>query len=174
MQNEENTNLLKSQGFKNVKTISPKKNIDFKEITLYKTGGTHGETEACSNLYFSKEAGDTMGVVFQTLNQKSVYIIENSVWTANIYKVLNKYQPEIVIMNTGDARFMFTPNSQIIMSRNNIMELAQFNPKIKIIAIHMETVNHYSISSEDIENITKENNIQDRVFAPKDGEILTF
>ena len=77
-------------------------------------------------------------------------------------------------MNTGDARFMFAPNSQIIMSKNDVVKLAQLNPKIKIIAVHMEAVNHCTVSREDIENIAKENNIQDRVFAPKDGEILTF
>ena len=174
VQNEQDANLLKSQGFKNVKTLSSEKGIDFKGITLYKTSGAHGETEMYSNPYFSKEAGDAMGVVFQAPNQKSVYIIGDSVWTADIYKALNKYQPEIVIMNTGDSRFMFAPNSQIIMSKNDVVKLAQLNPKIKIIAVHMEAVNHCTVSCEDIENIAKENNIQDRVFAPKDGEILTF
>lgn len=174
VQNDQDAQILKSQGFKKVNVLSMERGIKFGDITLYKTGGSHGEVEMYSVPFFSEGAGEAMGVVFQAPNQKTIYVMGDSVWSSDIYKALHKYKPEIAIMNTGDARFLFAPDSQIIMSKNDVVKLAQFSPNIKIVAVHMEAVNHCTITRADIEQIAKENNIQNRVFTPKDGEVLKF
>ena len=43
-----------------------------------------------------------------------------------------------------------------------------------IIAVHMDAVNHMSLSRQELADFVQQNKIQDRVRIPKDGESIKF
>ena len=47
-------------------------------------------------------------------------------------------------------------------------------PAAKLIAVHMDAVNHTTINSDQARKFVKENNLADRVNIPREGEILKF
>ncbi|MNJ00687.1 hypothetical protein D3C73_1600920 [compost metagenome] len=47
-------------------------------------------------------------------------------------------------------------------------------PKAKIVAVHMDAVNHMTVSRADLRRYTVEKSIQDSVLIPEDGETITF
>ena len=47
-------------------------------------------------------------------------------------------------------------------------------PEAKIIAVHMDTVNHTATSRKDVRKFIKGTNIESHVAVPEDGETITL
>ena len=47
-------------------------------------------------------------------------------------------------------------------------------PKAAIVAVHMDSVNHMSLSRKELREFVQDNKIQDRVVIPEDGEVMKF
>ena len=45
-----------------------------------------------------------MGVTLQAKGHPTVYLVGDTIWTAEVNKAINRYKPDVMIMNTGDAR----------------------------------------------------------------------
>ena len=48
------------------------------------------------------------------------------------------------------------------------------SPKAAIVAVHMDSVNHMSLSRKELREFVQATKIQDRVAIPEDGEAMTF
>lgn len=84
-----------------------------------------------------------------------------------------KFNPDVVILNAGEARLVGYTGS-IIMSKDDVLRAYQAAPKATIVAVHMDAINHMTLSREQLREYVRQNGIQDRVRIPADGEILTF
>ena len=60
------------------------------------------------------------------------------------------------------------------MGKDDILRMYKAVPEAKIIAVHMDAVNHTMQSSEEVRDFVESNNLQDRVYVPHEGETLTF
>ena len=76
-------------------------------------------------------------------------------------------------MNTGYA-MVNGINGSLIMGKDDILRMYKAMPKAKIITVHMDAVNHTMTSSEEVRELVKENSLSDRVYVPREGEILSF
>ena len=45
-----------------------------------------------------------MGVILQSDGEKTIYIVGDTIWINDVEQVMHKYQPDIVILNTGYAQ----------------------------------------------------------------------
>jgi L-ascorbate metabolism protein UlaG (beta-lactamase superfamily) len=104
-------------------------------------------------------------------NQK-LYIAGDTVWYSAIKKTINKYKPEIIIVNGGDNQFY--EGSSLIMNGYDIYQVAKEAPYAQIISVHMEAVNHWNLSRDRLKRIVAELNIGSQVLVPNDGESYTF
>ena len=173
VQHERDGDLLKAQGFTNITSLSLEKTVEFEGIILNKTGGSHGTTEMYAVPQLAEILDEAMGVIFQAKDHPTVYLVGDTVWTAEVNKAINRYKPDVMIMNTGDARTLAFPNDGIIMGLQDVAHARQMLPNTKLITVHMDAVNHMSVYRKDLRQFVQANKLEN-VVIPEDGETVKF
>lgn len=171
VQDKKDADDVKSKGFKNVQILS--KNTTFNNISLSYIEGTHGTQAMYDDEILGGLLGETMGIVFSAPNEKTTYIMGDTVWTQRISKTLRQYQPDIIIMNTGSAKALQF-NESYIMGTADVAKSAAMLPEADIITVHMDAINHCTLSRQNMRNFIKLYNLEKKVHVPNDGEIINF
>ncbi|WP_458117485.1 MBL fold metallo-hydrolase [Bacillus sp. PK6-026] len=163
-QNEEDATEIRNAGFKNVEVLT--KDTVFEGIHLIKTKGEHGRGEVL------KLAGLVCGVVFKHESEKTLYVAGDTVWYEGVQEEIDTHQPEIIVINGGDNQFY--EGGSLIMGKEDIYETHKAAPNAKIIVSHMEAVNHWGLSKEELKSFIHEKGISSHVLVPEDGESYSF
>ncbi|WP_010530199.1 MBL fold metallo-hydrolase [Lentibacillus jeotgali] len=163
-QNEEDASEIKNSGFKNVEVLQ--EDTVFADIQLSKTKGEHGRGEIL------KVAGPVCGAVFKHPNEKTLYVAGDTVWYEGVQEEIETHQPEIIVVNAGDNQFL--EGGSLVMGKDDGYEVYKAAPNAKIIASHMEAVNHWTLSREELKNFINEKGISSNVLVPDDGESYSF
>jgi L-ascorbate metabolism protein UlaG (beta-lactamase superfamily) len=164
VQNEEDANEVRNAGFQNVEVLQ--EDTVFENIQLIKTQGEHGRGEIL------KLAGNVCGVVFKHPNEKNLYVAGDTVWYEAVHEVIDLHKPEIIVVNGGDNQFI--GSGSLIMGKDDIYEVHKAAPEAKIIVSHMEAVNHWTLSRNELKSFIDEKGISLNVLVPDDGESYTF
>ncbi len=163
-QNEKDASEIKNAGFQNVEVL--KEDTVFEGIQLMKTKGEHGRGEIL------KMAGQVCGVVFKHQTEKTLYIAGDTVWYGGVQEVINTHKPEVIIVNAGDNQFL--EGGSLVMGKDDVYEVYKAAPHAKIVAVHMEAVNHWTLSREELKSFIREKGITSTAFVPEDGESYSF
>ena len=163
-QNEEDAKEVRNAGFQNVAVLQ--EDTIFEDIQLTKTKGEHGRG-AMVNLM-----GQVSGVVFKHQDEKTLYVAGDTVWFEGVQETINAYKPEVLVVNAGDNQFL--EGGSIVMGKEDVYEVHQAAPDATIIAVHMESANHWGLSKEDLKSFVVEKGFSSQVFVPADGESYTF
>ncbi len=167
-QNENDAAEIQRQGFKNIRVMG--ENTVFDDITLIKTPGRHGGEKTVEK--WADLLGHVSGVVFKHRDEKTVYIAGDTVWYEGVEENLKRYEPDVVILNAGDAQVLgYEP---IIMDKKDVYEVYKAASKATIIASHMESVNHAMLSRKELREFISEKGMTQRVLVPEDGEACVF
>ena len=170
-QHEEDAQLIRSQGFKNVRVLTDE--AEFGGVKITKTGGQHGTDEMYAVPALATPLGEAMGVVFQAPGYKTLYLAGDTIWRKEVDQAIEKYQPEVIVLNAGKAK-MTGFEGAIIMGEEDVLRAAQTAKDAKIVAVHMDAVNHMSLSREQLRNYIKQHGIENRVDIPQDGASLEY
>lgn len=170
VQNVNDEALLQAQGFTNLTVLT--ETSSFEDIELIKTACQHGSDEAYANPQLAEILGDASGVVFRHPSEKTLYLIGDSIWIKAVEENMRKYEPEVLIMNTGWAHVL--GYGAIIFGKEDILKAHLVLPDAQIVATHMEAVNHCLVTRREILEYAQINHIQDYVSAPADGESVSF
>ncbi|MDY2797407.1 MBL fold metallo-hydrolase [[Pasteurella] aerogenes] len=170
VQNAGDAQIIRSQGFKDVRVVG--KNTEFNQVKLSKTGGQHGTDQMYAIPQLAELAGEAMGVVMQASGEKTLYIVGDTIWNEEVDFALNRYKPEVIVMNTGYAQLQGFSDS-IIMGKADVAKARQAAPKADIITVHMDAVNHAAVTSDEMRKFVKENQLS-KVAVPKEGEVLKY
>lgn len=171
VQNEADAKIIRAQGFTDVRVLG--ENTVFEGVRLTKTGGQHGTDEMYAEKPLAEFLGEAMGVVFQAPGSPTVYLVGDTIWRSEVDQSLAKFKPNVVILNAGEARLVGYPGS-IIMSKDDILRAYRAAPTATIVAVHMDAINHMTLTRKQLQDYVQQNGIQDRVRIPADGEILKF
>ena len=166
VQSDVDKKYVESKGFMNVEVLMPE-GVIFKGTMLYKTGCQHGKRETIKPL--CEQMGmpyDSMGVVFKSEGEKTLYIAGDTIWCEEVVQALDKFKPEVIVLNACAA--MVLTGERIIMNIDDIKEVMQKSPNATIIASHMDTVSHLSVTREDLRKY-KEENQANNLLIPLDG-----
>ena len=121
--------------------------------------------------FVAKPAGNVMGFFIALPKRPSIYISSDTIYTDDVDAVLKKYNPEISIVAAGSAQFdIFKP---LLMTIDDIVKFVENAPH-KVIANHMEAVNHCPTTRVKLKSILTQKGLLQKTFIPKDGEIITF
>ncbi|UOE57279.1 MBL fold metallo-hydrolase [Bacillus sp. CMF12] len=164
VQNEEDAALVKVAGFTNVEVLQ--EDTAFEDIQLIKTKGEHGRGEIL------KLAGLVCGVIFKHHSEKTLYVAGDTVWYDAVQEAIETHSPEIIVVNGGDNQFL--EGGSLVMGKEDIYEVSKAAPNTKIISVHMEAVNHWTLSREELKSYSKDKGISHQVLVPEDGESYTF
>lgn len=170
-QNESDATRVRSQGFLNVRVLK-EENPFVDGLTIYKTDGQHGSNELYADAEWEALLGDACGLVFTHHNEKTLYIAGDTVWVKPYVRSLQRFQPEIVVLNIGYAvNDLYGP---IIMGKEDTLRTLKMLPAATIVASHMESINHCLLTRAELREFSLEHGIQDKVLIPADGETMIF
>jgi L-ascorbate metabolism protein UlaG (beta-lactamase superfamily) len=164
VQNEDDAGIVRNDGFHNVEVLQD--DTVFEGIQLIKTKGEHGRGEIL------KLAGLVCGVVFKHPNEKTLYVAGDTVWYGAVQDVIETHKLEIIVVNGGDNQFL--QGGSLVMGKDDIYEVHKAAPNAKIISVHMEAVNHWTLSREELKRFINDKGIASNVLVPDDGESYSF
>lgn len=134
---------------------------EFKGTTIYRTGGKHGPDAMVGAL------GDVSGFVFKAKNYPTIYIIGDCILDDEIKNNIKTHNPDIIVVNSGGAEF---GGARILMNEKEAVEVAKLAPNAKIIAVHMESLDHCKTTRQMIRGEAKKENVN--ILVPNDGELI--
>lgn len=172
VQNEADAKTVRDQGFTDVRVLD--QSAEFAGVTLQKTGGQHGEDSVYAVPPVAQMLGEVMGVLFSAPNAKQVYLAGDTVWRPEVEQVLKAEQPEVIILNTGAAVINGFEQAPILMGTSDTLRVHQMLPNASIVAVHMDAVNHMTVSRADLQQFVDTQEISAAVRIPADGETLSF
>ncbi|MBD8235928.1 MBL fold metallo-hydrolase [Pseudomonas fluorescens] len=170
-QHEEDAQLIRSQGFKNVRVLTDE--AEFGGVKITKAGGQHGTDEMYAAPPLAKLLGEAMGVVFQAPGYKTLYLAGDTIWRKEVDQTIEKYHPEVIVLNAGKAKVNGFEGA-IIMGEEDVLRASQTAKNAKVVAVHMDAVNHMSLTREELRSYVKKQGIESRVDIPEDGASLEF
>ena len=171
VQNDTDASIIKKQGFKDVRILSS--DLEFKGVTLNHIEGMHGPVELFSDPIYKEAMMNTMGIVFTKKNEKTTFILGDTIWTGLVDLALTKYQPELIVMNTGYAKVL-DYNESIIMGTEDVKKMVMKMPKSKIITVHMDAINHCNKKKKNMHDFVKLHQYENNVWIPYEGDKKAF
>jgi L-ascorbate metabolism protein UlaG (beta-lactamase superfamily) len=119
--------------------------------------------------FVTKFMGDVMGFLLELPGEPSVYLSSDTIYTDDVHQVLTEYKPDISVVACGAAQFdVFRP---LLMNMDEIIRFVRHSPG-KIIANHLEAINHCPTTRKQLRSKLVEEELQDKVIIPKDGESI--
>ena len=136
-------------------------------IEIIRVDGQHGTGE------WGERMGKVSGYIFKAEGEPTVYWCGDTIWTADVEEAVKKYSPEIIITHSSGARF--EGSEPIVMDDAQTVLVCQAAPEAKVIAIHMDTLDHGKIDRVDLANHAENNGIPaGQLIIPQDGEEIHF
>ena len=131
------------------------------EITVTRTGGRHGHGELAERM------GPVSGFVLDAPGEGRLYVAGDTVWCEEVAAALDAHRPDVVVVNAGAARFR--AGEPITMDADDVVAVARHAPHARVVAVHMEAVNHCLLTRADLHQRLLEEDLADRVTVPEDG-----
>ena len=163
-QNEEDAKEIQKAGFTNVEVLQT--NTVYEGIQLIKTKGEHGRGEVLELI------GKVCGVVFKHDSEKTLYIAGDTVWYKEVENEIDAHNPDVIVVNAGDNQFF--EGGSLVMGKEDVYSVHKAAPNAKIMAVHMEAVNHWALSREELKNFAEEKGMASQLLIPDDGESYSF
>ncbi len=158
-------NILQKKGLHIVQALKYWEKQSFLGGTIEGIPAKHGYG------FIAKPMGNVIGFYVKLPNKKSIYLSSDTIYTAAVAKVLKEYKPEISVLASGAAQFDVFKH--LIMNVDDILKFIK-NSSGKVIANHLEAVNHCSLTRKKLRNILIEHKVTTQVLIPEDGEVMVI
>lgn len=159
-----NEKALQAVGFQSVTPITDKLKVH--SILLTRTNGKHGKG------VIRKLTGNVSGFILQAEGEPKLYIAGDTVWCSHVREALDAHHPDITVVNAGGARFVM--GEPITMDDHDVVTLCRYAPDTKVIAVHMDAINHCLVTRSDLRERLEMEKLADQVFIPEDGQWIDF
>jgi len=138
-------------------------------INIHRIEAEHGSGEVL------KLMGKTSGFVLEAKNQPTIYIVGDAIWTDAIKENIRKFNPDYIIVNSGGAAIKGYENTPIIMDEAQTMALIAESGNAKVIAVHMDALDHCRTTRKSLSQKAAELNIgKDKLIIPQDGAVISL
>ncbi|KAB1190742.1 MULTISPECIES: MBL fold metallo-hydrolase [Haloferax] len=142
-------------GFTDVRPIDD--GAVFDGITIHRTPGRHGHGE------LAEKMAPVSGFVFE--GDETLYIAGDTIWYDEIAETLERFDPDTVVLNAGEARFDY--GEPITMGVADVTAVREATDA-RVVAVHMEAINHCLLTRDELRANTE------NVRIPEDGELITL
>jgi L-ascorbate metabolism protein UlaG (beta-lactamase superfamily) len=139
------------EGFTDVRPVEDEASFD--GVTLHRTPGRHGHGELAEMM------GPVSGFVFE--GDETLYVAGDTVWYDPVAETLDRFDPDLVVCNGGEAQF--DQGEPITMGTADVNAVRE-TTDATVAVVHMEAVNHCLLSREELRAGTG------GVLVPADGE----
>lgn len=137
----------------------------FGALTLTRVPAQHGLTPAT-------DCGPASGVVLTAAGEPTLYLAGDTVWYPELARTLERFRPEVTVLNCCGATM--ASRGRIIMDEEDVLAVCQAAPWTRVVASHMEAVNHGNVSRTYLRTFADRLGVGEQVLIPADGEQLEF
>jgi L-ascorbate metabolism protein UlaG (beta-lactamase superfamily) len=158
---------FKEQGFKNAKPIS--NHTVWNGIEITRVDAQHGSGAVLNY------TGHASGYILKAKGQPTLYIVGDGIWTDEVKKNIHTHKPDYIIVNAGGASLPSLNSGPIIMDAEQTLSLINESGDAKVIAVHMEALDHCSTTRTALREKAAEAKVpSDKLLIPLDGEIINI
>ena len=154
--------VLRDRGFADVRPVEAAAEVD--GVSIARTGGRHGTGRIAEML------APVSGFVISAPDEPTLYVAGDTVWCDEVAAALDEHRPDVVVVNAGGARF--TEGDPITMTARDVAAVAAHAPGARVVAVHLEAINHCLQTRSDLHQRLRETGLQDRVTVPEDGALV--
>jgi len=153
---------LSEQGFSNLKPVE--KEILLGRLKITRTHAKHGTGE------IGKKMAPASGFVID-VDGYVIYIAGDSIWCDEVKNIIAIHKPAAVVLNAGAAQF--NQGDPITMSAQDVVNVCREAKKTtRVIAVHMDTINHCVLTRKDLASYLASQNLGDRCSIPANGDTI--
>lgn len=150
-------------GFRQVTPIDDV--ITWERITIIRTPGQHGTGK------WAERMGRVSGFVFRADGEPTVYWCGDTIWYEQVERVIEDAQPDVIVTHSSGAEF--AKDDPIVMDACQTIEVCKAAPQATVIAVHLESLDHGTISRADLRARADHEGIPaGQLLIPADGETL--
>jgi len=139
--------------------------VEWEGIRIVRTGGRHGREEAAV-----QGLGPVSGFVLSAAGEPTLYLAGDTVWCDDVASAIAAHSPDWIVVNAGGARLL--QGGTITMEAADVIATAEAAPAARLVAVHMEAINHCLESRAELAERVRAAGLSDRVLIPGDGEAL--
>lgn len=161
VENPEDAKKLWDEGFTDLEVLY--QNSSIKDIELIKTPCRHGTKVPC---------GPACGVIFRSPNEKTLYLVGDTIWYEPIKNIIDEYNPDIVILYACGASLKFF--GRLIMDQHDVLKVHEAAPNAMLVISHMESVAHATVTRAEMRNYIIKHGFEKNAIIPADGETINF
>jgi L-ascorbate metabolism protein UlaG (beta-lactamase superfamily) len=155
----EDEQRLRGHGFADVRPVADE--LDWEGIRVVRTAARHG----------TGEIGELMkpvsGFVLSAPGEPGLYLAGDTIWCDEVADVLDTHHPAAAVVNAGAARFL--EGDPIVMTADDVVAVARHAPDTRVVAVHLEALNHCPLTRADLHQRLHDENLTDHVTVPEDG-----
>ena len=156
----EDEDNIKAAGFQQVTPVHDE--LEWRSVGLTRTGGRHGTGE------IGRRMAPVSGFVVREEDSPVLYVAGDTIWCPEVEEALGVHSPDVVVVNAGAARFL--EGDPITMIAVDVVRVCRALPDARVVAVHMEAINHCMLTRADLEDELREESLATRVKIPADGE----
>ncbi len=135
--------------------------LEWDGIRIVRTGGRHGTGELGASL------GPVSGFVLVGEGEPLLYVAGDTIWGPEVQAALDDHEPDLVVLNAGGARF--AEGDPVTMTAEDVVAVARHAPQARVIAVHLEAMNHCVESRADLTERLHAEALHEQVTVPDDG-----
>lgn len=156
---------IAGKGFRQVTPVV--ESLAWQGITITRTPGQHGSGDVLA------EMGQVSGFIFQAKGEPTLYWAGDTIWYDGVAATLAGTRPQIIVTHSCGA--VWGARIPIVMDAAQTVAVCHAAPNSTVIATHMDSVDHATISREDLRQYAAAHGIgPKRLLIPADGEELVF
>jgi L-ascorbate metabolism protein UlaG (beta-lactamase superfamily) len=150
---------LRGHGFTDVRPVEDA--LEWERVRIVRTAGRHGTGR------IAEELGPVSGFVLVAEGEPVLYIAGDTIWCDEVADALDRHRPDVVVVNAGAARFL--EGDPIVMTADDVVAVARHAPHSRIVAVHLEAINHCPLTRADLHQRLHDEGLTERVTVPEDG-----
>ncbi|KAA3646597.1 MAG: MBL fold metallo-hydrolase [Chloroflexi bacterium] len=160
----EDVDSISDSGFTQVLPI--KDELIWESIRFSRTAAQHGFGK------WAEMLAPVSGFVLQAAREPTVYWAGDTVWYPAVQAVIDKFKPEVIIIHSSGAEL--EDSGPIVMDLEQSVLVCQSAPNAKVVAVHLESLDHGKVSRDALRVAAEEAGVGERLSIPLDGEGLDF
>lgn len=160
----EDETKIREFGFNNVRPVD--QSTDWEGITITRTAAQHGSG------VWAERLAPVSGFLIEAKDEPTVYWAGDTIYYAPIKAIIDDAKPEIIITHSGGAQL--GESGPIVMDVEQTLDLCKDAPHARVVAVHLEALDHCLVARADLAAATQEAGFMERVFIPVDGETISL
>jgi L-ascorbate metabolism protein UlaG (beta-lactamase superfamily) len=155
----EDEERLRGHGFADVRPVHDE--LEWEDIRFVRTAARHGTGR------IGEAMAPVSGFVLAAPGEPVLYLAGDTIWCDEVAAVLDAHRPGVVVVNAGAARFL--EGDPIVMTADDVVTVARHAPDARVVAVHLEAINHCPLTRADLHQRLHDEDLTDRVTVPEDG-----